>query len=169
MCGSGDAKVREQHHVIGTQQHVFRLDIAVNQALLMRVLQGGSYLSRVVDNGEHRHTGTLRMAVSQGAFGSIVHHQEGFILPTQPKVEQGHDVGMAQTKHAGLVQKRTPIVGFDQTYLEDFDSDLRLIVEMLSQVDIAKTAAPEPSEQAIVTNGLPKAFLLICHIAFPRL
>jgi hypothetical protein len=169
MGGSGNTKIAQQQRVIGTHQHVFRLDIAVDEALLMGILQGRTHLSRVLHNSGQWHTGTLGMAVTQSASRGVVHHEEGFILPTEPKVEQGHDVGVMQTKHAGFIEKRAPIIRFGQTCAQDFESDLGVSVEMLGQVDIARTTAPKPFDQAIVTHALPKAFPPICHVAFSRL
>jgi hypothetical protein len=165
MCGSGNAEIAEQQQTVGTQQHVFWLDITVNQALLMGISQGRGYLGRIVDNSGQRHTRTLGMAVTQGTPLSIVHHQEGFFLLTEPKIEQGHDMGMMQTKRTSFIQKRTPIIGIGQTYLEDFNSDLGVITKMLGQINVAKTAASKPLEQAIFAHGLPKTFLLICHVS----
>jgi hypothetical protein len=105
------------------------------------------------------------MAITQGAIGGIVHYQEGLIVLAESKIEQGHDMGMLQTKHASLVQKRTPIIRLSQTHLEDFDSDLSVITKMLGLINVTKTAAPKPSEQAIFAHGLPEALRLICHIS----
>jgi hypothetical protein len=55
-------------------------------------------------------------------------------------------MGMTQTKHTGLVQKHTQITCVGQTHRQNFDSDLGVIMEMLSQVNVAKTATTEPLE-----------------------
>ena len=44
MRDGGNAKVREQHLLAPTQQHILRLDIAVDEFLLVGILQGISYL-----------------------------------------------------------------------------------------------------------------------------
>ncbi len=44
MSDGGNAKIREQHFLSATQQHILRLDIAMDEFLLVGVLQGLGYL-----------------------------------------------------------------------------------------------------------------------------
>ena len=40
MGDGGDAKIREQHFLVLPDQHILRLDIAMDKLLVMRILQG---------------------------------------------------------------------------------------------------------------------------------
>ena len=42
MSDGGNAKIREQHLLSPTQQHILRLDIAVDEFLLVGVLQASA-------------------------------------------------------------------------------------------------------------------------------
>src|SRR6266852_7585783 len=42
MHYGSDAKVTEPHHVVGTQQNILRLNIAMDQTFVVGILQGGS-------------------------------------------------------------------------------------------------------------------------------
>ena len=44
MSDGGNAKIREQHFLTTTHKHIFRLDITVDEFLLVSVLQGVGYL-----------------------------------------------------------------------------------------------------------------------------
>ena len=50
MGDRGNAKIREQHFLVLSDQHILRLDIAVDELLFMRVLQGGCHLLHEGDN-----------------------------------------------------------------------------------------------------------------------
>ena len=60
MGDGGNAKIRQQHLLSPTQQHIFWLDIAVNKFLLVRLLQSISHLLDGRDDHRQR---------DQAAFG----------------------------------------------------------------------------------------------------
>ena len=44
LRGEGDAKIAQQDLVVAPQQHIFGLDVSMNQSLRMRVVQGIRHL-----------------------------------------------------------------------------------------------------------------------------
>ena len=40
MGNCGNTKIREQHFLVLSYQHILRLDITMNELLVMRILQG---------------------------------------------------------------------------------------------------------------------------------
>ena len=76
LCHGGDAKVTEQDFVVAAHQHIFWFDIAVNQLLIMGILQGRSNLLYIRHNDTDRDWYTARMALAQGAIGRIFHNKK---------------------------------------------------------------------------------------------
>src|SRR5712692_388479 len=69
------------HSLIGRpNQHIFRLDIPVNDFFIMGILQSIGYLLQIRENNGRSDNGVSRMALSQRAIGGIVQHQEGSVL-----------------------------------------------------------------------------------------
>ena len=58
----GQPKVREQHLLLPSQQHILRLDIAVDEFLLVGILQGSGDLLHAGDDLGKRHDRALGIA-----------------------------------------------------------------------------------------------------------
>ena len=117
----GDAKVAEQETAISAHEHILWLDIAMDDTALMSVLQSGGYLLYIAYNRGQWQLAPFGMAISQRPSLRIFHHQKRLILVTEPKVEQWHNMGMAQTNGAGFVEKGFEILRVDELDLEEFD------------------------------------------------
>ena len=61
MSQSGQAKIREQHFLLASHEHVLRLDIAVDELLLVGILQGGGHLLNIGDDLRQGQHTALRM------------------------------------------------------------------------------------------------------------
>src|SRR5712692_10436324 len=75
-----DTKIAQQYFVAPPNQHIFRLDIPVNDFFMMGILQSIGYLLQIREDNGRSDNGVSRMALSQRAIGGIVQHQEGSIL-----------------------------------------------------------------------------------------
>ena len=106
----GNAEVAEEHFVASVQEHVFRFDVAVDEVLIVGVLQGGSQWGGVGENGRERDLCPFGMFVTQGAVGGVIHDQKGDILAIDAKIKQGNDMGMAQAEGSRLVNKFLELV-----------------------------------------------------------
>src|SRR5579884_3605053 len=94
-CEDGKAKVTEQDVIVRTEQHVLGFDIAVDESVIVGVLQGGSYLIDIANNGLEWQARPLWMAHTQGAARSVLHHQKGRTLLDR-EIEHAHDMRMIQ-------------------------------------------------------------------------
>ena len=79
-------------------QHILRLDIAVDELLLVRVLQGGSDLLHGGNNLSERNDTPLGIVPPQRAIGGVVHHQKRhpvlYII-----IQDAHNGGMHQLRN----------------------------------------------------------------------
>src|SRR6266571_1700992 len=89
----GDTEIAEQNFVIWAEQHVVRFDVAMDQFLIMDVLQGIGNLLDIIYNGRKWEACTFRMLLAQVAFRSIVHNQERSVI-LYTKIKYRHDMGM---------------------------------------------------------------------------
>ena len=91
----GQAKVTQQHLFAPSQQHILRLDIAVDDLVLVRILQSVGHLLDVGDERRERDHLSLGMAPPQGTIGGILHHQKGHAL-LYIKIEDAYDSGVSE-------------------------------------------------------------------------
>src|SRR5579872_4861391 len=76
MGSSNDAKITEQDIVALSDKHIFRLDIAVNELVIVGILQSLSNLMNVGDYGRERDTLSFGVTLPKGAMRTIVHYQK---------------------------------------------------------------------------------------------
>src|SRR5260370_30566225 len=75
IVGSGrHAKITEQDIIVLPNEHVFWLDIMVNEPVAMGILQSASNLLDIVDNSRERNACSFRVMLPEHASGIIVHH-----------------------------------------------------------------------------------------------
>ena len=127
--------------MFGSYEHVFRLEITVEQVLIVGVLQGRGDGARVGDDSQERYRRARRVKLSQIPIQSIVHHQVGGLL-LDAKVEDTDDMRMHQV--AQLTSCRKEVLGGMRIYLsvQDFDSNLAIEVDVLAQIDVGKGTFP---------------------------
>ena len=90
----GQPKVREPDLLLGSQQEILRLEVAVNEPLLRGILQGRGHLLDVGDDRLEGQSRPVWVELAQGATWRIVHDQKRGVL-LQAKVQDAHDMGMA--------------------------------------------------------------------------
>src|SRR5258705_1202569 len=71
-------EVADEHFAVTAHQQVLRLDIAVNDAPVMRILQASRDLFDIANYYVGRELRTLGMAVAQGAVGGVLEHNIGY-------------------------------------------------------------------------------------------
>lgn len=89
-----NAEIAEQDIIALTNEHIFGFDIAVNELLVVSILQGVSSLLHIGDNSRERNRLALGVSFSQCAMSTIVHHQEWDAVTGDIKVQHAHDVRM---------------------------------------------------------------------------
>ncbi len=133
----------------------------MNQLLRMDIVQGFGHLPDVRDNDVRRYGCALRVALPQGAIGSILHNEKRqtiFYL----KVQHAHDMGMYEARHRARLAAQLLLVLISEVGMQHFDGRLSAQVQVLSQVDLSKAPSPDQMKQAIVAK------LLSYTVAHPR-
>ncbi len=134
----GDAKIAEQDLVAAPQQHVFRLDVAVDELLVVGVLQGFSDLLHIGGDGCRSGGPASGDEPTQGAVGRVIHDQIGHAR-FDVKMADAHDVGMLQPGDgARLLLELLQFVSIDQLRMQQFDGDLGAQAHIFAQVDFGK-------------------------------
>ena len=96
--------------MLPTNQHIFRLDIAMNNLLLMRILQRRGNLAHIADYCCYRQLCAPRILLTQRAIGGIVHHEVGDII-LHIKFEHSYNLRMNQAGDGPcLVEKAVYII-----------------------------------------------------------
>src|SRR2546421_999790 len=153
LCDDGQTEVAQQDLVVAPQQEVLGLDVAMNQALCMGILQGSGDLLDIGDNAHEWQRGARRMVLAQRAPGGIVHNEKRQVL-LHVKIEDAHDMGMHEASNGACLRAKKLDVLTDQVGMQHFDGRLSVEVEMLSQVDVSKATLPKQTQQAIVAQVL---------------
>src|SRR5712692_6263174 len=155
----GQAEVTKQDLIVWSQQHVLRLDIAMDQSLVMGILQRCRNLGDVRDDYVQGQACSSRVALAQRPIRGIGHHQEGDVIRIDAKVKQLHDIGVLQAEGgAGLVDKPFQVFG-RQSGLQYLDSSWGVVMDLLAEVDITKAASSEEASELIVADSLANTIL----------
>src|SRR5262249_500106 len=94
------------------------------------------------------------MAGSQGTMRGIVHHQGGGPL-LDPKIEDVHDMGVFETRQYGCFPLKFCNIFWRDLREEKFDRENSPPVDMLSKIDLCKTALSKEAHETIVAELLP--------------
>ena len=100
-----DAEVADHELLIVVKQYIFWFQVAMNDLLIVRVLQRGRYLTHVASHLFGREQYSSFMAFSQTAMNGVRHHQKWRIRAIDAGIEYRHDVGMLKVKHHRLIEK----------------------------------------------------------------
>ncbi|GAC1376789.1 MAG: hypothetical protein NVSMB44_45750 [Ktedonobacteraceae bacterium] len=150
----GDAEIAEQHGAVAMPQHVFGLDIAMNDASIMRILQGGGQGEQIAIDVLPGHAAPSGVQIAQGAPGSVFQDQKGHIVATEAKVEHGQNMRVAQAYDARLIEEVPQVFAARELQLQDFDRYLALIVKVFSKVDRAEGSLAKLAYQSILADLL---------------
>ncbi len=109
--GNSDAKIREQHGAALVQQHILRLDVPMDQLLLVGILEGIGHLFHIATHRLQRHLLAPPMARAQRALGGIGHHQIRLAI-LNIVIQHAHNVGVLQAGDgSGLALKARILAG----------------------------------------------------------
>jgi hypothetical protein len=141
----GYAKIPQQDLLLSSHEQVLRFDVAVDEVLVVRILQGGGGLLDIAQDGGEGKRHSLGMPLAYGSIGRVVHHQIGG-FSFDPEVEDAHDVWVHQASDGtGLPAKGVCILTC-QLRMEQLNSGLGPQVDVLPQVDL-REAPPCPSKR----------------------
>src|SRR5713226_1164695 len=152
-----NAKIAEPDLFFWSQQHVVRLDVSMDEHLIMDILQRAGHLFDVGDDALERQAGMFGEELAQGAVGSVVHdHERGQVLDAH--VQHAHNMGMLQLRQRTRLVKKFARPLTNIAPVEDFDGDGYIQVKVFAVIDLGKSAAPKQTPQAIFAQLLPYAF-----------
>ena len=112
--GAGDPEVGELDHVGVRDEQVARLDVAVHDAVPMRVIESAAGLGDHVDGLVDLHPAVIAQQLGARVAGDVLHHDEVLaVVLVEAEVEHLDDVGMdeprrgerlaAEARHEGRV------------------------------------------------------------------
>ena len=134
-------KIREQHFLSPSKQHILRLHIAMDEFLLVGVLQSISHLlHRGKDLGEGHDT-ALGVAAPQGAIGGVIHHQERHPV-LHIVIEDAHNGRMGQLRDGLRFLGEMLGLLAGQVGMQHLDGRLQVQPHMLAQIHLGKAALP---------------------------
>ena len=147
--GLSQPEVGDAEASVLSEQEVGRLDVPMDDALSVGVVQGPAGLE-----GDHQHLrrtegAARREDAPEAAATQVLGHQVG--LSVDPPVVDGHHVGIGQRRHeAGLGPEplHERLVA-DQRGMQHLDRHLPTQREVVGQVDGARTAGSDGVAQAI--------------------
>src|SRR6266699_2770315 len=159
------AEITEQDLAAAPQQHILRLDVAVNELAVMCVLQGRRSLLDVRNKDGGGQYNPFRVALAQGAIGGIVHDEKRNAV-LHAKVEDADDVGVDEAGDgAGFIAELLHTAA-DQAHLKHFDGCLGIQVNMLAEVDVGEPALPDYTHQVVAAELLSNE---VGHLSYPSL
>jgi len=147
------AKVTEQEVKTLAQEQVLRLDITVDESLVMGILQGSGDLLDIVDNRLQWQTRPLSMTVAQRPMRGILEHQKRRAV-LHGEIQHAHDVRMGETCQGLCFLHKAGLILFAELGVKDFEGRTAFKVDMLAQVDLGKASLAKESSQTVVAQLL---------------
>ena len=151
LHGEGDAEVGDEGLAL-VQQDVLGLDVAVDDALAVGVVEGAGDFGGEADgvgDGEHafaREAGAQRLAGDERH--DVVEQAVGVAA-----VEQREDVRMLQARGgADLAEEAFAAEGGAEVGMEDLDGDVALVLEVVGEVDGGHAALAEFALEAVAVR-----------------
>ncbi len=137
------------------KQHILRLDIAVDQAVIVYILQRARDLHDDRQNGADWECSTLRKILLEIPTRGIFHHHERGTL-VLAKIQDAHDVPMAQvSQYACLQQKALHLLVACPHEIQQFERHVGVEVAVRSQLDAGIAPLSKLANQRIVAKLLP--------------
>src|SRR5205823_2358835 len=135
----GDAKIAEQDLLILSQEQILRFEVAMDQPLVMGILQGRSSIADIADDGLEGNPAAARMAFVQRPTPSVLHHQIGPFL-RKTKVENANNMRVIQVAQLTGFTEKVPHRIRSQMGVEYFDGGQSVEVDLFGQVHLGKAA-----------------------------
>ena len=147
-----DAEIA-QKELFGALQDVLGLDVTMDNAVIVSVLQGGGDLFDVRDGLLEREGGVSRVTFAQSAARSVIHRDEGRAM-IDGEVADMNDIGMGELGERLRFGEKDLFVVFVERFEQDLDSSIIVQIEMFAQVDFCKCTFTEEASEAIVAKPL---------------
>ncbi len=148
--GAGQAEVGDPEPAVGVEEEVGRLDVAVDQAAPVGVVQPGGGLEPDVDRllGGEEPTGVVDLA--QAAAGQVLQHQVGGAVLLAPVVDL-EDVGMVEGGHRPRLGPEALEEGgvAGQCRVEHLDRHPAVERDVVGQVDVRGRARTQGGHESV--------------------
>lgn len=148
----GDSEVRDLRDTGFVDDDVLGLDIAVDDALFMRVLEGGGHLQAVTDSLGLGHTPLGFEELAQGIAVDVLHHDEATAF-VDAGVEHADDVGVLEPRdNAGLAFEGGDGTGIGlgaEGFAKELDGDPAAEPFILGEPDFGHPAGTEQAFEAV--------------------
>jgi hypothetical protein len=95
VCDNGDAKVAEQNVLVGRNEHIFGLNITMDNFVVMGILKCRSNLFDVITTFLKCHLAPFGMSLAECAMRCIVHDEKGDLI-LHPEIMDLNNMGMFQ-------------------------------------------------------------------------
>ena len=170
-AGARDAEVRHLHVPLGIDEHVVRLDVAVDDAVSVREAECREDLPRVVDGDRDRRAAAREDQLLQRAPVEVLHRDVVGALGLAAVVDRDDVLlrearcvlGLAAEALDELLVTRVPVV-------EDLDRDAAPELLVLGEVDVRHAARAELAHDAVALVEQRVQELVGCgHQPDPRL
>src|SRR5947209_6394378 len=139
----------------------------MHQVSIMGILEGRGQLYDQIHYCVQGNALIFGITVPQGSPGHVFHHQERQILLTEAKVEQWHNMLMAQANRACFIEERFEVLALGEWSLDELDSYQAAFAEILSLVNLTEAACTKSAQQTIVTDELAAPILRESHLLPP--
>ena len=159
-----DAEIAEQDLLASSKQQVFRFNVAVDNFLVMRILQSGRDLPDILDHLSKRQPLAAWVALAHRSIGSVVHDQK-WRVALQAEVQDANDIGMNQTDESARLRTKALDIFAREICVQEFNRGEIIEKHLLAEVDIREAPASEKLYQAIIAHLLAHA---IVHQIPPR-
>ena len=147
----GDAEVEQLRHALRRDQDVVRLQVAMHDQVLVRVVDGRAHGAHQRDPLLGREPPPVAVRVDRFAV-DVLHDEVGRAVRRAPAVEQSRDVRVLQRRQ-DLPLRAQPALHLAREHAaaDQLDGDLLLIllVGALGEIDVAHAARAELAHDAI--------------------
>ena len=141
----GDAEVGQQQAVVlGAQEHVLRLDVAVDDPAPVGVVERGRRLPQVLARLRQAERALLAQAVVEGAPLDVGHHQVGGVVGLAVVVD-GEDVGVVERgdRLRLALEARQEVGVRGEVGVEHLDRHAPLEQQIGGEEDLGEAALPD--------------------------
>ena len=149
-AGPGDAEVGDLDATFAVDDHVVRLDVPVDDPVLVRVAQRGEDLSRVRDRDRHRARPARHDQLLQRPALDVLHHDVVRALGDAPVVDRD-DVGVRQPGGVGRLAAEAldELLVVRVALVEDLHRDAAAELLVLGEPDVGHPARAELALEAV--------------------
>src|SRR6266852_923704 len=124
---------------MGPEQHIFWLDIAMDEFSVVGVLQGCRDLLDIGNDAYWQEWSAFGMAFAKRAVWSVVHDHKGDVV-LYTKFQDADNVGVYKAGDSLRFDEELLHILANQAYGKHFDSSFGLQVNMFAEVDIGEAA-----------------------------